>query len=215
MSQQSRDPSGPNDNSVVLDVRGMRVAVRTVADDRPVLVDDFTPVAAGRGRRPHRRIGRWQVDHRVGFDGLHAPRVPHRRGHRHVPRYRHSRSQPRRTAQDSRTEDRLCRPERRSLVQSRQYADQASLRDARPSRRALPGRGKGEAISLFRQLDLPSPETSVPLSPSSLRRTISAGHGRDGDGRQARHPDLDEPTTALDVTTQIECSPPSKAHPRA
>ena len=42
MSQQSKDAPRPNDNSVVLDVRGMRVAVRTDSGDGPVLVDDVS-----------------------------------------------------------------------------------------------------------------------------------------------------------------------------
>ena len=44
----------------------------------------------------------------------------------------------------------------------------------------------------------------LPLSPPGLRRPVAARHDGDGDGLP---PDLiifDEPTTALDVTTQIE-----------
>ena len=39
MSQQPRDASPSNDDSVILDIRGMHVAVRTDAGDGPVLVD--------------------------------------------------------------------------------------------------------------------------------------------------------------------------------
>ena len=42
MSQQPQDASKSKDNSIILDVRGMRVAVRTDAGDGPVLVDDVS-----------------------------------------------------------------------------------------------------------------------------------------------------------------------------
>ena len=42
MSQPFQDASGAKDNSIILDVRGMRVAVRTDAGDGPVLVDDVS-----------------------------------------------------------------------------------------------------------------------------------------------------------------------------
>ena len=42
MSEQTRGPSRTKDNPIVLDIRGMRVAVRTDAGDGPVLVDDVS-----------------------------------------------------------------------------------------------------------------------------------------------------------------------------
>ena len=64
---------------------------------------------------------------------------------------------------------------------------------------------KAEAIQLFRELDLPSPETfgeryPHQVSGGQLQRAMAAM-------AMSCHPDilvLDEPTTALDVTTQIE-----------
>ena len=64
---------------------------------------------------------------------------------------------------------------------------------------------KAEAIHLFRELDLPSPETfgeryPHQVSGGQLQRAMAAM-------AMSCHPDilvLDEPTTALDVTTQIE-----------
>ena len=42
MSDQTRDALRSKDNPIVLDIRGMRVAVRTDAGDGPVLVDDVS-----------------------------------------------------------------------------------------------------------------------------------------------------------------------------
>ena len=65
---------------------------------------------------------------------------------------------------------------------------------------------RAEAIDLFRQLDLPSPETigsryPHQVSGGQLQRVMAAM-------AMVAKPDIlifDEPTTALDVTTQVEC----------
>ena len=65
---------------------------------------------------------------------------------------------------------------------------------------------RAEAISLFKQLDLPSPETigsryPHQVSGGQLQRVMAAM-------AMVAKPDIlifDEPTTALDVTTQVEC----------
>ena len=69
-----------------------------------------------------------------------------------------------------------------------------------------PAEARVEAISLFKQLDLPSPETigaryPHQVSGGQLQRVMAAM-------AMVAKPDIlifDEPTTALDVTTQVEC----------
>src|SRR6185312_2615126 len=69
-----------------------------------------------------------------------------------------------------------------------------------------PAQARAEAISLFKQLDLPSPETigsryPHQVSGGQLQRVMAAM-------AMVAKPDIlifDEPTTALDVTTQVEC----------
>jgi peptide/nickel transport system ATP-binding protein len=69
-----------------------------------------------------------------------------------------------------------------------------------------PAEARQEAVSLFRQLDLPNPETigaryPHQVSGGQLQRVMAAM-------AMAAKPDIlvfDEPTTALDVTTQVEC----------
>ena len=125
--------------SIVLDVRGMRVAVRTDLGDGPVLVDDVSlQLQARRGHRPHRRIGRRQIDDRPRLDGLHPPRLPHRRRRHHLRRRGHPHDRPGRAARAARAENRLHRPERRRVVQSRPYADGAGVRSLGSPRRAEP-----------------------------------------------------------------------------
>ena len=68
-----------------------------------------------------------------------------------------------------------------------------------------PAQARAEAISLFKQLDLPNPETigeryPHQVSGGQLQRVMAAM-------AMAAKPDIlvfDEPTTALDVTTQVE-----------
>lgn len=69
-----------------------------------------------------------------------------------------------------------------------------------------PEQARQEAVSLFKQLDLPNPETigaryPHQVSGGQLQRIMAAM-------AMAAKPDIlvfDEPTTALDVTTQVEC----------
>ena len=72
-------------------------------------------------------------------------------------------------------EGRLYRPERGGLLQSRAHADGAGLRGGGAARRAVAGaRPSGSASALFKQLDLPSPETIGSRYPASGLRADSS-----------------------------------------
>ena len=163
--------------------------------------------AAGRGDRPHRRIRRRQVDDRPRLDGLHAPRLPHRRRQHHF--RRHATSAP------------ISLDERRALRGPKiAYIAQSAAASFNPAHTLMEqvceasvrhgvltrAEAQAEAISLFKQLDLPSPETigaryPHQVSGGQLQRVMAAM-------AMVAKPDIlifDEPTTALDVTTQVEC----------
>ena len=68
-----------------------------------------------------------------------------------------------------------------------------------------PAEARAEAIDLFGSSTCRTPRRSaIALSASGFRRPVAARDGGDGDGRQPDILVFDEPTTALDVTTQIE-----------
>ena len=181
--------------------------MRTDAGDGPVLVDDVSLAAeARRGARPDRRIRRRQVDHRPRVDGLHPPRLPHRRRRDHIRRHRHPRHQPGRAPRAARAEDRLYRPERGRLVQSRAHADGAGLRGfGQPWRidagaRRAPKRSACSAARSARTRRPSATRYPHQVSGGQLQRAMAAM-------AMVAKPDLiifDEPTTALDVTTQVE-----------
>ena len=105
-----------------------------------------------------------------------------------------------------RQEHRLYRAERGGLVQSGDEADGSGVRGAGHPRRDEPRRGGGlRADACSRTLQLPNPDTfgdryPHEVSGGQLQRAMAAM-------AMSCRPDiivLDEPTTALDVTTQIE-----------
>lgn len=63
---------------------------------------------------------------------------------------------------------------------------------------------EAKAIELLRDLSLPNPEQIGQRFPHQFRRPVAKGHGRYGADQRSVAGDPDEPTTALDVTTQID-----------
>ena len=207
MSQQSQDASRANDNSVILDVRGMRVAVRTDAGDGPVLVDDVSlqlrrgevigligESGAGKSTIGLASMGYTRRDcHIVGGNiifgdtDIRAISLDERRALRgpkiaYIAQSAAASFNPAHTLMEQ-----VCEASVRHGVLSRAEA-------------------RAEAVSLFKQLDLPSPETigsryPHQVSGGQLQRVMAAM-------AMVAKPDIlifDEPTTALDVTTQVEC----------
>ena len=207
MSPKSQDNLGPRDDSVVLDIRDMRVAVRTDRGDGPVLVDDVSLTlrrgevigligesGAGKSTIGLASMGYTRRDcHIVGGSIIFGDK-------------------------DIRA---ISADERRALRGPRiAYIAQSAAASFNPAhtlmeqvceaaiRHGSLGRAEAreEAISLFKQLDLPSPETigaryPHQVSGGQLQRVMAAM-------AMVAKPDIlifDEPTTALDVTTQVEC----------
>ncbi len=205
--QSSQDNRRSQDNSIVLDIRAMRVAVRTDSAEGPVLVEDVSlslkrgevigligESGAGKSTIGLASMGYTRRDcHIVGgnilFDGMDIRAI---------------------SADERRA---LRGPKIAYIAQSAaasfnpahtlmQQVCEASIRHGVLS----PDAARAEAISLFKQLDLPSPETigaryPHQVSGGQLQRVMAAM-------AMVAKPDIlifDEPTTALDVTTQVEC----------
>ena len=207
MSQATQDASRSNDNSIILDIRGMRVAVRTDAGEGPVLVDDVSlqlrrgevigligESGAGKSTIGLASMGYTRRDcHIVGGNIIYGDKdiraisMDERRALRgpkiaYIAQSAAASFNPAHTLMEQ-----VCEASVRHGVLSRAEA-------------------RAEAISLFKQLDLPSPETigsryPHQVSGGQLQRVMAAM-------AMVAKPDIlifDEPTTALDVTTQVEC----------
>ena len=207
MSDQIRNSSPSNDNSVILDIRGMRVAVRTDAGDGPVLVDDVSL-----------QLKRGQVIGLIGESGagkstIGLASMGYTRRDCHIVggAIIFGDTDIRAISQEGRRE--LRGPKIAYIAQSAaasfnpahtlmEQVCEASVRHGVLS----PADARAEAISLFKQLDLPNPETigaryPHQVSGGQLQRVMAAM-------AMVAKPDIlifDEPTTALDVTTQVEC----------
>jgi len=194
-------------DEIVLDVRAMRIQVRTDRGDGPVLVDDVSLTLkrgevigligeSGAGKSTiglasmgYTRRDCFIVGGQILFDG-----------------------------KDVRT---MSANERRKLRGPRiSYIAQSAAASFNPAMTLMeqvceasirhgvlkPAEARAEAISLFRQLDLPDPQNigdryPHQVSGGQLQRAMAAM-------AMVARPDIvvfDEPTTALDVTTQVEC----------
>ena len=207
MSPATDTPRGPRDGSIVLDVRGMRVAVRTDLGDGPVLVDDVSlqlrrgevigligESGAGKSTIGLASMGYTRRGcHIVGGDIIFG-------------------------GEDIRT---IGPDERRALRGPKiAYIAQSAAASFNPAHTLMEqvceasvrhgvlslSEARAAAIALFKELDLPSPETiggryPHQVSGGQLQRVMAAM-------AMVAKPDIlifDEPTTALDVTTQVEC----------
>src|SRR5208283_5211133 len=197
----------PSDKPIILDVRAMRVAVRTDHGDGPVLVDDVSlelrrgevigligesgagKSTIGLASMGYTRRNCFIVGGEILFSGsdLRAMTADERRALRglrlaYIAQSAAASFNPAMTLMDQ-----VCEAPIRHGVMSRSEAQAAAVR-------------------LFRELDLPNPETigsryPHQVSGGQLQRVMAAM-------AMVGRPEIivfDEPTTALDVTTQDEC----------
>ncbi len=207
MSDPTRDSLRSKNNPIILDIRGMRVAVRTDAGEGPVLIDDVSL-----------QLRRGEVIGLIGESGagkstIGLASMGYTRRDCHIVggNIVFGDTDIRAISPDARRE--LRGPKIAYIAQSAaasfnpahtlmEQVCEASVRHSVLS----PNEARAEAISLFKQLDLPGPETigaryPHQVSGGQLQRVMAAM-------AMVAKPDIlifDEPTTALDVTTQVEC----------
>ena len=208
MSLESETRSAElQDNSIILDVRGMRVAVRTDLGEGPVLVDDVSlqlrrgevigligESGAGKSTIGLASMGYTRRDcHIVGGNIIYGD-----------------------------LDIRAISPDERRALRGPKiaYIAQSAAASFNPAHTLMEqvceasvrhgvlsgAEARAAAVQLFRELDLPSPDTigsryPHQVSGGQLQRVMAAM-------AMVAKPDIlifDEPTTALDVTTQVEC----------
>ncbi|HZZ61540.1 MAG TPA: ABC transporter ATP-binding protein [Roseiarcus sp.] len=197
----------PRDGSIVLDIRGMRVVARSDLGEGPVLVDDVSL-----------QLRRGEVIGLIGESGagkstIGLASMGYTRRGCHI-----GGGEIIFGGEDLRT----IGPDERRALRGRKIAyiaqsaaasfnpahtlmEQVCEASVRHGVMRLP-EARTAAVALFRELDLPSPETiggryPHQVSGGQLQRVMAAM-------AMVAKPDIlifDEPTTALDVTTQVEC----------
>ncbi len=207
MNTQPQDRPRSQDDSVILDIRGRRVAVRTDSGEGPVLVDDVSlqlrrgevigligESGAGKSTIGLASMGYTRRDCYIiggqiifGDTDLRAIDADERRALRGP-----------KIAYIAQSAAASFNPAHTLMEQVCEASIRHGVMDLAEARVA--------AVALFRELDLPSPETigaryPHQVSGGQLQRVMAAM-------AMVAKPDIlifDEPTTALDVTTQVEC----------
>jgi len=203
----SDTPDTKRDDHIVLDIQGMRVVVRTDAGHGPVLVDDVSL-----------QLRRGEVIGLIGESGagkstIGLATMGYTRRDCHIVG-----GQIIFGDTDIRA---ITLEERRALRGPKiAYIAQSAAASFNPAHTLMeqvceaavrhgvmkPAEARSAAVALFRELDLPSPDTigsryPHQVSGGQLQRVMAAM-------AMVAKPDIlifDEPTTALDVTTQVEC----------
>ena len=207
MSVTPRSPPKPGHGSIVLDIRGMRIVVRTDFGEGPVLVDDVSlqlrrgevigligesgagKSTIGLASMGYTRRGCHIVGGDINFGGADIRTIgPDERRALRGPKIAYIAQSAAASFNPAHTlMEQVCKSSVRHGVMSFSQARTA-------------------AVALFKELDLPSPGTiggryPHQVSGGQLQRVMAAM-------AMVAKPDIlifDEPTTALDVTTQVEC----------